>query len=236
MRDRPWRPRRCGLASLVASRSGCGSGRSIRRSLDLDDVTVDGRRRPSRRAALRGAVGRRHAQRAARRRGTCRRCSSRRRSPPRIVASGRIPASIPIAIARALRQNLRRGPRRRRRLDDHAAGRQAAAEPPRAEARRGACARRSARRCWRCGSSTASTSARSSALYLNLAPTAIRSSAPGSASRAYFGVEPSMLTPAQAAFLAGLPQRPSGTTRSAIAARPSPGSDACSGACSRPAR
>jgi penicillin-binding protein 1C len=48
------------------------------------------------------------------------------------------------------------------------------------------------------------------ALYLNLAAYGSQIVGAGRASRAYFGAEPSMLTPAQAAFLAGLPQRPSG--------------------------
>jgi len=47
-------------------------------------------------------------------------------------------------------------------------------------------------------------------LYLNLAAYGNQIVGAGKASRAYFGCEPSMLTPAQAAFLAGLPQRPSG--------------------------
>ena len=47
------------------------------------------------------------------------------------------------------------------------------------------------------------------ALYLNLASYGNQTSGAARASRLYFGVEPSMLTPAQAAFLAGLPQRPS---------------------------
>jgi penicillin-binding protein 1C len=47
-------------------------------------------------------------------------------------------------------------------------------------------------------------------LYLNLAAYGNQVLGAGRASRAYFGCEPSMLTPAQAAFLAGLPQRPSG--------------------------
>ena len=46
------------------------------------------------------------------------------------------------------------------------------------------------------------------ALYLNIAPYGNQASGAGRASRLYFGVEPSMLTPAQAAFLAALPQRP----------------------------
>jgi penicillin-binding protein 1C len=48
------------------------------------------------------------------------------------------------------------------------------------------------------------------ALYLNLAAYGNQIVGARKASRAYFGVDPSMLTPAQAAFLAGLPQRPSG--------------------------
>ncbi len=47
-------------------------------------------------------------------------------------------------------------------------------------------------------------------LYLNLAAYGNQIVGAGRASRAYFGADPSMLTPAQAAFLAGLPQRPSG--------------------------
>jgi penicillin-binding protein 1C len=46
------------------------------------------------------------------------------------------------------------------------------------------------------------------ALYLNLAAYGNQASGAGRASRIYFGVDPSMLTPAQAAFLASLPQRP----------------------------
>jgi penicillin-binding protein 1C len=47
------------------------------------------------------------------------------------------------------------------------------------------------------------------ALYLNLASYGNQTTGLDRASRLYFGVEPAMLTPAQAAFLAGLPQRPS---------------------------
>ena len=47
------------------------------------------------------------------------------------------------------------------------------------------------------------------ALYLNLASYGNQISGAARASRMYFGVEPAMLTPAQAAFLAALPQRPS---------------------------
>lgn len=48
------------------------------------------------------------------------------------------------------------------------------------------------------------------ALYLNLAGYGNQIAGVERASRAYFGVPASMATPAQAAFLAGLPQRPSG--------------------------
>ena len=48
------------------------------------------------------------------------------------------------------------------------------------------------------------------ALYLNLAAYGNQVVGAERASRAYFGCSTSMLTPAQAAFLAGLPQRPSG--------------------------
>lgn len=48
------------------------------------------------------------------------------------------------------------------------------------------------------------------AFYLNLAPYGNQIAGAERASRAYFGVPAAMLTPAQAAFLAGLPQRPSG--------------------------
>lgn len=48
------------------------------------------------------------------------------------------------------------------------------------------------------------------AMYLNLAAYGNQFTGAERASRAYFGVPASMLTPAQAAFLAGLPQRPSG--------------------------
>jgi penicillin-binding protein 1C len=46
------------------------------------------------------------------------------------------------------------------------------------------------------------------ALYLNVAPYGNQATGAARASRIYFGVDPSMLTPAQAAFLAALPQRP----------------------------
>jgi penicillin-binding protein 1C len=48
------------------------------------------------------------------------------------------------------------------------------------------------------------------ALYLNLAAYGNQFAGAERASRAYFGVPAAMTTPAQAAFLAGLPQRPSG--------------------------
>jgi penicillin-binding protein 1C len=47
------------------------------------------------------------------------------------------------------------------------------------------------------------------ALYLNLSPYGNQVVGAGRASRTYFARDPAMLTPAQAAFLAGLPQRPS---------------------------
>ena len=47
------------------------------------------------------------------------------------------------------------------------------------------------------------------ALYLNLASYGSQTAGAARASDIYFGVGPAMLTPAQAAFLAGLPQRPS---------------------------
>jgi penicillin-binding protein 1C len=47
------------------------------------------------------------------------------------------------------------------------------------------------------------------ALYLNLAPYGNQFVGASAASRGYFGCPPENLTPAQAAFLAGLPQRPS---------------------------
>ncbi|MFZ2493698.1 MAG: biosynthetic peptidoglycan transglycosylase, partial [Thermoanaerobaculia bacterium] len=46
------------------------------------------------------------------------------------------------------------------------------------------------------------------ALYLNLAPYGNRIQGIARASRAYFGCDPSALTPAQAAYLSALPQRP----------------------------
>lgn len=47
------------------------------------------------------------------------------------------------------------------------------------------------------------------ALYLNLAPYGNQLTGAGRASRAYFGQQAALLTPAQAAFVAALPQRPS---------------------------
>ncbi len=46
------------------------------------------------------------------------------------------------------------------------------------------------------------------ALYLNIAAYGNQASGAGRASQIYFGVDPSMLTPSQAAFIAALPQRP----------------------------
>ena len=97
---------------------------------------VDGRCRPSRCAALRVAVGRRHAQRAPRREepaaGTGRGDDCRRRSPL-LVASRRRPGrNREGAAAERLRRSHRRG-----RIDNHAAGGEAPAEPAVAEARAG---------------------------------------------------------------------------------------------------
>ncbi len=149
-----------GDCALVASpRSGSASGRSPA-LLDLDDATstvvVDRRGVPLYEALSGDGTRSVHLDRRA-----CPRASSRRRLRPRIAASGRIPASIR-SRSRARCGRTCRGTDRRGRIDDHAAGRQAAAQPPVAEARRGACARRSARPCSRCGSSIGSTSARSS--------------------------------------------------------------------------
>src|SRR6185295_20238713 len=47
------------------------------------------------------------------------------------------------------------------------------------------------------------------ALYLNVAPYGNQVVGAGRAGEVYFGVEPSLLTVAQATFLAALPQRPS---------------------------
>ncbi len=80
----------------------------------------------------------------------------------------------------------------------------------RRSARRGCAAKRFAKRFSRSGWSIASRSTRFSSLYLNLAAYGNQVVGAGRASRAYFGSDPSMLTPAQAAFLAGLPQRPTG--------------------------
>ncbi len=57
--------------------------------------------------------------------------------------------------------------------------------------------------------------------YLNLAPYGNQIEGAARASQLYFGVDAAMLTPAQAAFLAGLPQRPTGYNpyRNADAAR-----------------
>ena len=75
------------------------------------------------------------------------------------------------------------------------------------------------------------------ALYLNLAAYGNQIVGAERASRAYFGVPAAMLTPAQAAFLAGLPQRPSAFNpyRSRDAAIGAPARRCC-GACRRPAR
>ena len=93
--------------------------------------------------------------------GACRRCSWRRRSRPRIGASTRIPASTPSRLLRAARHNLREG----RVVEGGSTITQQVAKLLIRRARASsaaALARSCARWCWRCGSSTASPSARSS--------------------------------------------------------------------------
>ena len=133
-----------------------------RRCSTIGRRDVDGRRRSARRAAVRGAVGRRHAQRAPRRAERCRRCSSRRRWRPRIGASGRTPASIRSPSRARCAQNLAEG----RVVEGGSTITQQVAKlllsRAGAEALARRAARRSARRSSRCGSSIASTSARCS--------------------------------------------------------------------------
>ena len=71
---------------------------------------------------------------------------------------------------------------------------------------RASCRRPCSRSVWSIGS----PSSEILALYLNLAAYGNQVVGAGRASYAYFGHDASMLTPAQAAFLAGLPQRPTG--------------------------
>ena len=116
----------------------------------------------------------------------------------------------PMAIVRAREAEHRRAPGRRRRIDDHAADREAAARSKvdrRARERSRASFRRPcSRSVWSIGSPRTQILA----LYLNLAAYGNQVVGAGRASYAYFGHDASMLTPAQAAFLAGLPQRPTG--------------------------
>ena len=67
----------------------------------------------------------------------------------------------------------------------------------------------STKRSSRCGSSIGCTKPEILALYLNLAPYGNQITGAERASHAYFGMPASTATPAQAAFLAALPQRPS---------------------------
>src|SRR4051812_4896369 len=97
----------------------------------------------------------------------------------------------------------------RGRIDDFAAGRQTPAQPavsPRAPRCRGEDSGSRSRAANRASYSKQEILA----LYLNLAAYGNQIVGAERASRAYFGCAASMLTPAQAAFLAGLPQRPSG--------------------------
>ena len=117
---------------VVAARVRCDAGPIPRRC-----STPPTRRRRCGRSArhgpLRGAVGERCAGAAARGGARCRRCWSRRRSRPR-TAVLLAPRRRSVGDGPRRAPQPRRGPRRRRRLDDHAAGREAAA----AAARRGA--------------------------------------------------------------------------------------------------
>ena len=206
----PARIRRCvrggcvhGAAVVAAARADPGG--PARRPHER----VHARRRSQRRSAVRSAVGRRHAQRQADGGGL----------PPVLVAATIAaedrrfwshPGVDPLAMLRALKRNLeerqvveggstitqqaaklllnRRSPHRRARHrgEGGRGGAGAAARAPVHEAR-GARAVPERRGLWEPGGG--------------------RSSAPAAQ---YFGRDASMLTPAQAAFLAGLPQRPSG--------------------------
>ena len=115
LRRRSRRARRC---------MGFGSGRSRADLLDVARRGVDGRRRSPRRAAVRSAVRRRHAQRHG---------STRDRLPPLLVGGDDCGRGSPLLRAprrrsrsrcsRAARRNVAERPGRRRRIDDHAAGR-----------------------------------------------------------------------------------------------------------------
>ena len=135
----------------------------------------------------------------------------------------RHPGIDPIAVAARRRAQRPPPSRRRGRIDDHAAGREAAA---------GAGGRRRRRR----AAFTVKlreaivairlehrlTKREIMALYLNLASYGNQLTGAERASRAYFGRGAGLLTPAQAAFLAALPQRPTtfNPYRDAARARP----------------
>ena len=195
---------------------------------------LHGRRRSSRRAAVRGAVRRRDAQHPAGRRVDCRRCWLRRPLPRRTAASTRTPASIRLRSCARVRAEHRRAPGRRGRIDDHAADCEAAAELERSPARRARSSGKLQEAVLAQRLEHRFDKKEILALYLNLAAYGNQVVGAGRASYAYFGHDASMLTPAQAAFLAGLPQRPSGfnpyrNPKSALA-RQRP----CCGGCRQP--
>ena len=126
----------------------------------------------------------------------------------------RHPGVDPIAIARAAIRDAQSAEDRTGRIDDHAAGRQAAARPPADRAVRTASQSRGFGAKIREAVVAIRLEHRLSkreilALYLNLAPYGNQIVGVERASHAYFGTSASQLTVAQAAFLAGLPQRPS---------------------------
>ena len=85
-----------------------------------------------------------------------------------------------------------------------------------------------------CASSTTSRSARSWPCTLNVAPYGEPAQGAEAASRAYFDTSAENLTPAQAALLAGLPQRPDrARPRTVMTAPGGGGSSRCSSACGR---
>ena len=162
-------------------------------------------------AAVRGARRRRQPAVVARRRTRCRSSLVDATIAAEDRRFWRIPASIRSRSLRAAAAQHPSAARRRRRIDDHAAGREAAAR-----------ARSASRRSSRRGRSREAreavialrlehrlTKREILALYLNLAPYGNQLTGAERASRAYFGRGAALLTPAQAAFLAALPQRPS---------------------------
>ena len=194
------------FGASIALLSGCAAGR-CRRGCSRAPSAIDTRRRSPRRALYEALSG--DGTRSMRLDGG--------HVPAWLVAATLAaedrrfwshPGVDPVAIARAVEAEPRRGTDRRRRLDDHAAGREAAAPAADAPARR---------RGWGAKLHEAVLALRLEhrftkreilALYLNLAPYGNQITGVERASRAYFGVDSRMLTPAQAAFLAGLPQRP----------------------------